>query len=65
MGIAKKVGIVILFYLLVGLVWSVLRWQNIIPIEPGGLEGPLNILYLIFEPVSFVFFMLLVALGLF
>ncbi len=64
MGIAKKIGILILVYLLVGLVWSVLRWHNIIPIEPGGLEGPLNILYLVFEPVSFLFFMLLIALGL-
>lgn len=59
MGIAKKLGIVVLAYLIIGVIWSILRWQNIIPISPGGLEGPLNILYLIFEPVSLIVFLVL------
>lgn len=63
MGIAKKLGIIILLYIIVGVVWTLLRWQNIIPITPGGLEGPLNILYLIFDPVSIVVFMILGSLG--
>jgi hypothetical protein len=64
MGLAKKIGVVIMLYLIVGLTWSAMRWINIVPIEPGGLDGPLNILYIIFEPVSLVFFMILMALGL-
>jgi hypothetical protein len=64
MGAAKKIGIMILIYVIAGLVWSILRWQNIVPLEPGGLEGPLNILYLIFDPVSIIFFMIIGALGL-
>jgi hypothetical protein len=65
MGAAKKIGIIILLYLLIGVVWSILRWQNIIPLSAeDGLEGPLNILYLIFDPVSLIVFMLLGTLGL-
>jgi hypothetical protein len=65
MGVAKKIGIIILIYLLAGVVWSLLRWQNIIPLSSDdGLEGPLNILYLIFDPVSLIVFMLLGSLGL-
>ena len=63
MGAAKKIGIIILLYLIIGVVWSILRWQNIIPLAAGGLEGPLNILYLIFDPVSLIVFMLLGSLG--
>ena len=64
MGAAKKIGIIILIYFIVGLVWSILRWQNIVPLEAGGLEGPANILYIIFDPVSLIVFMILGSLGL-
>ncbi len=63
MGIAKKIGIIILVYFILGLVWSFMRWQNIIPMSPGGLDGPLNILYLIFDPVSIIVFMILGSLN--
>jgi hypothetical protein len=64
MGIGKKIGIVVLVYLILGVVWSVLAWQNIVPMQAGGLEGPANILYLIFSPVSLLVFMILGSLGL-
>ncbi len=64
MGIGKKIGIIVLVYLILGVVWSILAWQNIVPMEAGGLEGPANILYLIFSPVSLLVFMILGSLGL-
>lgn len=64
MGIAKKIGIIVLVYFILGVVWSLLAWQNIIPMQAGGLEGPANILYLIFSPVSLIVFMILGSLGL-
>ncbi len=65
MGLAKKLGIVVLLYVILGIVWSVMRHMAIIPPSPGGLEGPLNILYLIFEPISLVYFMIVMAIGLY
>ncbi|MFW9794712.1 MAG: hypothetical protein ACFFEE_10445 [Candidatus Thorarchaeota archaeon] len=65
MGIAKKIGIVVLLYVILGLAWSVMRHMAIIPPTPGDLEGPLNILYIIFEPISLIYFMILMALGLY
>lgn len=65
MGLAKKLGIVVLFYVILGIVWSVMRHMAIIPPSPGGLEGPLNILYLIFEPISLIYFMIVMTLGLY
>ena len=64
MGAAKKLGIIILIYFITVLVWSILRWQNIVPLEAGGFEGPANILYIIFDPVSLIVFMILGSLGL-
>jgi len=63
MGIAKKIGIVILAYVIIGLAWAIMRHTAIIPTSPGGLEGPLNILYVIFEPISLIYFMIIMALG--
>ncbi len=63
MGIAKKIGILILVYFIAGLLWTILRFMNIIPISPGGLDGPLNILYIVFEPVSLIFFLIIGSLG--
>jgi hypothetical protein len=63
MGIAKKIGIVILLYVIAGLVWSVMRHMGYLP-APGGLEGPLNVLYIIFEPISFIYFIIIISFGL-
>jgi hypothetical protein len=63
MGAAKKLGIVVLLYVILGLVWSVMRHMAFIPPSPGGLDGPANILYIIFEPISIVYFMIVMALG--
>lgn len=65
MGIAKKLGIVVLLYVILGIVWSVMRHMAIIPPSPGGLEGPLNILYIVFEPISLIYFMIVMTLGLY
>lgn len=64
MGAARKLGIIVLVYIILGVVWSLLAWQNFVPMEAGGLEGPANILYLIFSPVSLLVFMILGSLGL-
>ncbi|NHJ13523.1 MAG: hypothetical protein EAX95_07585 [Candidatus Thorarchaeota archaeon] len=63
MGLARKIGIVILIYVFLGIAWSAMRHFGIVPISPGGLEGPANILYIIFEPISLVYFMIVMALG--
>ena len=63
MGIAKKIGIIVLIYVVLGIVWSAMRQFAIIPPSPGGLEGPANILYIIFEPISFIYFMIVMSLG--
>ncbi|MFW9787781.1 MAG: hypothetical protein ACFFE2_13480 [Candidatus Thorarchaeota archaeon] len=62
MGLPKKIGITILLYVILGFVWSVLMFYSIIP-PPGGLSGPLNILYIIFSPITTVFFLILVSAG--
>ena len=62
MGLLKKLGILILLYVIIGVVWGVLMFMSIIPV-PGGLEGPLNVLYIIFSPVTTVFFLILVSTG--
>ena len=64
MGLAKKLGIVVLLYVIIGIAWSVMRHLGYLP-PPGGLDGPLNILYLIFEPISLIYFMIIMALGLY
>lgn len=64
MGLAKKLGIVVLLYVIIGLVWSVMMHLAILP-GPGGLDGPLNILYLVFQPITFVYFFIVLALGLY
>ena len=64
MGLAKKLGIVVLLYVILGLVWSVMMHFAILP-APGGLDGPLNLLYLIFQPITFVYFIIVVSLGLY
>jgi len=63
MGIAKRIGIVVLVYLILGLLWSVMMHLGFLP-SPGGLDGPLNILYIVFQPVSFIYFMIMISLGL-
>jgi hypothetical protein len=62
MGLAKKLGIVVLLYVIIGLVWSVMMHMAYLP-EPGGLDGPLNILYMIFQPITFIYFFIVIALG--
>ena len=64
MGIAKKLGIVILLYFILGVAWSLLIWQGTLPQDAGALEGPANILYIIFGPVTMIVFMILGSLGL-
>ncbi len=62
MGLLKKLGILILLYVILGVVWSALMYLSIIPV-PGGLEGPLNVIYIIFSPITTVFFLILVSTG--
>ena len=62
MGLLKKLGIVILLYVILGFVWGALMFMLIIP-PPGGLAGPLNVLYIIFSPITTVFFLILVSTG--
>jgi hypothetical protein len=64
MGLAKKLGIVVLLYMILGFVWSIMMHFGYLP-APGGLSGPLNILYLIFQPITFVYFFIVVAIGLY
>ncbi|TFF94511.1 hypothetical protein EU546_04785 [Candidatus Thorarchaeota archaeon] len=64
MGVLKKIGIVVLLYVTMGIVWSVLMHLAILP-PPGGLDGPLNLLYLVFQPITLVYFMIVMGLGLF
>ena len=62
MGLLKKLGIVVLLYVILGFVWGILMYMLIIP-PPGGLSGPLNVLYIIFSPITTVFFLILVSTG--
>lgn len=64
MSLMKKVGVIILLYILLGIAWSVMRQFGIVP-TPGGLDGPLNLIYIIFEPVSLVYFLFVISLGLY
>lgn len=62
MGLLKKLGIIILLYVILGVVWSALIYMLIVP--PGGFgDSPLNILYTIFSPITTVFFLILVSTG--
>lgn len=62
MGLLKKLGIVVLLYVILGFVWGILMYMLIIP-PLGGLSGPLNVLYIIFSPITTVFFLILVSTG--
>lgn len=64
MGLAKKLGIVVLLYVIIGLALSMMMHFGIIP-PPGGLGGALNILYIIFQPISFLYFFIVMAIGLY
>lgn len=64
MGLMKKLGILILLYVIIGVVWSMMMQLTYIP-EPGGLEGPLNILYSIFSPITTIYFLIVISLGLY
>lgn len=64
MGIAKKLGIVVLLYVIIGFAFGVMMHFAIIP-PPGGLGGPLNILYIIFQPITMLYFFIVIALGLY
>jgi len=64
MGLVKKLGIIILLYVVIGVVWAVLMQIGYIP-EPGGLgDTPLNILYTIFSPITFIYFTITYSIGL-
>jgi hypothetical protein len=60
MGLLKKLGIVILLYVILGFVWSAMIYLLIIP--PVG-SGALNVLYIIFSPITTLFFLILVSTG--
>ncbi|MFW9910185.1 MAG: hypothetical protein ACFFEF_16635 [Candidatus Thorarchaeota archaeon] len=64
MGLLKKLGIIVLLYVIIGIGWSAMIHLGYLP-SPGGLDGPLNILYVIFQPITFIYFMIVVSLGLF
>lgn len=65
MGLLKKLGIIILLYVIIGVAWSVMIQFGIIP-QPGGLgDTPLNILYAIFSPITTIYFLIAISLGLY
>jgi len=64
MGLLKKLGIIILLYAIIGVVWSVMMQFGYLP-APGGLEGPLNIVYIIFSPITTIYFLIVISLGLY
>jgi hypothetical protein len=64
MGLLKKLGIIILLYVIIGVVWSAMMQLGYLP-TPGGLEGPLNILYMVFSPITTIYFMIAIGLGLY
>jgi hypothetical protein len=64
MGFMKKLGIIILLYIIIGVAWSAMMQLGYLP-EPGNLEGPLNILYLVFSPITTIYFLVIISLGLY
>ena len=64
MGLLKKLGIIILLYVIIGVAWTAMMQLGYLP-SPGGLEGPLNILYTVFSPISTVYFLIVISLGLY
>lgn len=64
MGLAKKLGIVVLVYVILGFAWSAMMHFEYLP-SPGGLDGPLNILYMVFQPITLIYFMIVMSLGLY
>ncbi|MGY5878717.1 MAG: hypothetical protein RTV31_00645 [Candidatus Thorarchaeota archaeon] len=64
MGLMKKLGIIILLYVIIGVVWSAMMQLGYL-LTPGGFEGPLNILYTIFSPISTIYFLIVISLGLY
>jgi hypothetical protein len=64
MGLLKKLGIIVLIYVIAGFIFSAMIHLGYLP-TPGGLEGPLNLLYIIFEPISLIYFMIVISLGLY
>jgi hypothetical protein len=64
MGLAKKLGIVVLLYVIIGFALAIMMHLAIIP-PPGGLGGALNILYIIFQPITMLYFFIVIALGLY
>ena len=64
MGLLKKLGIIILLYVIIGVVWSAMMQLGYLP-APGGLEGPLNVVYAIFSPITTVYFLIVISLGLY
>ena len=64
MGLLKKLGIIILLYVIIGLVWSAMMQIGYLP-TPGGLEGPLNILYAVFSPITTIYFLIVISIGLY
>jgi hypothetical protein len=64
MGLLKKLGIIVLIYVIIGIGWSVMMHLGYLP-TPGGLDGPLNLLYTIFQPISLIYFMIVIGLGLY
>jgi hypothetical protein len=63
MGLLKKLGIIVLIYAVAGVVLSAMMHFGYLP-TPGGLEGSLNLLYIIFQPITLVYFMIVMGLGL-
>ncbi|MCK5264934.1 MAG: hypothetical protein KAR03_04940 [Candidatus Thorarchaeota archaeon] len=64
MGSLKKLGIIILLYVIIGIAWSAMMQLGYLP-SPGGLEGPLNILYVVFSPITTFYFLIVISLGLY
>ncbi|MBN2231070.1 MAG: hypothetical protein JW779_15910 [Candidatus Thorarchaeota archaeon] len=64
MGLLKRLGYILLLYVIIDIAWSVMVHMGHLP-SPSGLEGPLNILYVVFELISFIYFIIVISLGLY
>lgn len=64
MGLLKKLGIVVILYVIIGFAFGAMMHLAIIP-PPGGLGGALNILYIIFQPITMLYFLIVIGLGLY
>ena len=65
MGLLKKLGIIILLYVVIGIAWTAMMQFGHIPDASVGFgDSPLNILYTIFSPITFIYYLIINSIGL-